>query len=74
MDAVVNYEQRMGNDKISEINYYLHNSILEKYSITRDQFERSYTYYQHDLEVLDGMYADAITRMTKMKSLIEQSE
>jgi hypothetical protein len=74
MDAVVNYEQRLGNANVSEINYYLHNSIMEKYAITREQFERSFTYYQHDLEVIDGIYADAITRMTKMKSLMEQSE
>lgn len=74
MDAVVNYEQRMGNGKIGEINYFLHNSILDKYSITRDQFDRSYAYYQDDLEVIDDMYADAITRMTKIKSLIEQKE
>lgn len=72
LDAVVNFEQRKGSKKINEINYYLHNSILEKYRITREQFESSFTFYQSDLEVIDGIYADAITQLTLLKSKIEQ--
>ena len=71
MDAVVNYEQRQGNWKINDIKFYMHNSIMDKYGITREQFERSFTYYQTNLEVIDQIYADAITRLTKMKSKIE---
>ena len=72
MDAVINYEQRQGNRKINDIKYYLHNSILDKYGINREQFEQSFTYYQTDLEVIDQIYADAITRLSKVKSKIEQ--
>jgi hypothetical protein len=72
MDAVINYEQRQGNRQINDIKYYLHNSVLDKYGITREQFEQSFTYYQADLEVIDNIYADAITRLSKVKSQIEQ--
>ncbi len=72
MDAVINYEQRQGTRQVNYIKYYLHNSILDKYGITREQFEESFTYYQTDLEVIDQIYADAITRLSKVKSKIEQ--
>ena len=71
LDAVINYEQKRSNRKMNEINYYLHNSVLNKYGITREQFERSYTYYQADLKIIDEIYADAITQLSKLKSKIE---
>ena len=72
MDAVLNYEQRQGNRKLHELKYQLHNSIMDKYGISREQFERSFDYYENDMEVLDGIYADAITRLSKLKSKVEQ--
>lgn len=72
LDAVVNFEQRKSNPKLNDLNYYLHNSVMEKYQITREQFETSYTYYQTDLNVIDGIYADAITRLSLMKTRTEQ--
>ncbi len=72
MDAVLNYEQRQGNRKLNEIKLYLHNSVLEKYGITREQFASSFDYYQTDMEVIDGIYADAITRLSMMKSTVDQ--
>ena len=71
MDAAVNYEQRQGNREINEIKYYYHNSIMEKYGITREQFERSFDYYEQDLDEVDKIYADAITRLSMMKSKIK---
>jgi len=72
LDAVINLEQKKRNRKTNELNYYLHNSIMEKYDITREQFESSYQYYQHDLEILDDIYMEAITRLSKMKSTVDQ--
>lgn len=74
MDAVANFEQKKGNRKLDKVNYYLHNSIIIKYNITREQFERSYTYYQSDLKVIDGIYADAITRLSVIKTITEQED
>lgn len=74
MDAALVYEQRSGSPKLSDIKYYLHNSILQKYQITREQFTSSFDYYQQDLNVMDKMFADAITKLSKMKSEIEREE
>ena len=72
-DAVISSQQkRKRNSKEIDYNkYFLHNSILNKYEITRDQFEKSFKYYQHDLGVLDEIFADAITKLSKMKSETE---
>ena len=65
--------------KVTDINgkdldfskYYLHNSVMEKYSITREGFEESFSYYAHNLKVMDEIYAEAITKLSKMQSEIE---
>ena len=41
---------------------------MEKYGITRDKFERSMEYYQSDLKVLDEIYEEAITKLSKLKT------
>ena len=44
---------------------------MEKYGITREQFETSFNYYLVDLDVMDNIYARAITKLSKMKSEVE---
>ncbi|MFU8844524.1 MAG: DUF4296 domain-containing protein [Bacteroidales bacterium] len=72
MDAIVFFEQRQGTTKTNEISYFIHNSIMEKYHITRDRFERSFVYYQHDLAGFDKIMADVITRLTILKTETEK--
>ena len=72
LDAIANHEQRKGFRKVNELNYHMHNSIMEKYRITREQFKRSYAYYQDDLKIIDEIYADAITELSKLKAKVEQ--
>lgn len=69
-DAIINTEskKRDNKDTVNYKKYHLYNSILEKHDITRERFNQSYEYYQQDLEFLDGIYADVITRLSKMKS------
>jgi hypothetical protein len=74
MDAIVFFEQRKGTIiKTNDISLYLHNSIMEKYEITRKQFEDSFNYYQHDMEEFDRLIADVITRLTILKTEAEKS-
>ncbi|OQX80362.1 MAG: hypothetical protein B6D61_02030 [Bacteroidetes bacterium 4484_249] len=72
-DAVISSQQkkRINAKEIDNNKYFLHNSILNKYGITRDQFEKSFRYYQIDLDVIDEIFADAITKLSKMKSETE---
>lgn len=75
-DAIINTESKKKDNKkvVDYKKFHLYNSILEKHNITKDQFNRSFEYYQHDLEYLDGIYADAITRLSKMKSEADKAK
>lgn len=73
MDAIVFFEQRKGTLKTNEITFYIHNSIMEKYLITREQFEDSFNYYQQDLAEFDRLIADVITRLTILKTEAEKN-
>lgn len=73
MDAIVFFEQRQGTLVTNELNFYIHNSIMEKYLITREQFEESFMFYQHDLAKFDKLIADVITRLTILKTETEKN-
>ena len=70
-DAILVEKQRSNSKDIDSTKYYLHNSIMEKYNITREGFESSFDYYANNLKVMDGIYADAITKLSKMQGEIE---
>ncbi len=71
-DAIIWKEQKTKLKKIQVEKLFLYESILEKYHITKEQFESSMGFYQSDLEVLDEIYADVITKLSKMKSETEK--
>ncbi len=71
-DAIIWKEQKTKTRKIQYEKFFLYESILEKYHISREQFESSMGYYQSDLEVLDEIYADVITKLSIMKSEMEK--
>ena len=74
MDASLIQEQRVANPKVYDLKYYMYLSILDKYGITRQQFKTSFDYYQNDLNVIDEMFAESITRLSKMKSELKNEE
>lgn len=73
-EAKLSNQQKKGTKSFTEYKLYLHNSVMEKHHITRDQFSESFAYYQYDLKTLDGIYADAITRLSKIKSQIQMEK
>lgn len=70
-DAIIKTKQQTPGSDLNYYRYYLHNSIMEKFGITREQFESSFNYYLVDIDVIDEIYADAITKLSKMKSEVE---
>ncbi len=66
-DAVMKEKQNSHND-ILKSKYYLYQTVMEKYNITREQFESSVKYYQRDLDEYDGIYEDVIAKLSKMKA------
>ena len=73
-EASLSSQQKKGLKSFADYKLYLHNSILEKHQITREQFDESFEYYQYDLKTLDEIYADAITKLSKIKSQIEMEK
>jgi hypothetical protein len=71
LEAILIDKQRKKSDDFNFSKYYIHNSILEKYNITRKSFEDSFNYYAHDLKTMDDIYADAITKLSKMQGEVK---
>jgi len=70
MDVTLGRKQKKKSKDLDFSKYYLHNSILEKYDITREDFEASFNYYAQHLKMMDAIYAEAITKFSKMQGEI----
>ena len=70
-DALMMTKQKNDRIHFEYDKLYFYNSILEKYNITRDRFQRSYTYYQEDHKQMDAIYEDVLTKLSKMKTETE---
>ena len=71
-DAIIWKNQKIKPKSIQQKKHHLYKSILEKHNISREQFESSMKFYQSDLAVFDEIYADAITKLSKMKAEVEK--
>jgi len=74
MEAILVTKQKSKAKDWDFTKYYTYNSVLEKHGITRERFERSHAYYQQDLKLMDEIYAEALARLSKMKSEPEKKE
>lgn len=70
-DAILVKKQKKKSKDLDFFKYYLHNSVMEKYQITRESFDDSFNYYAHNLKIMDEIYADAITKLSKMQGEID---
>ena len=66
-DAVMKEKQKKHRD-VQKSKYYLYQTVMDKYHITREQFESSLTYYQQDLDEYNKIYDDVIEKLSKMKA------
>lgn len=73
-EATMAYEQRQASRKLNDKKYFLYKSIINKHNITREQFERSYEFYQEDIRQMDEIYADVITKLSLLKSQVNAEE
>lgn len=72
MDAILVNDQKNRRAKIEETNLFLYNSILEKYHVSRDRFDRSFNYYASNLDEFDKIYEDVISQLAKQKAELEK--
>ena len=66
-DAIMVTNQKKSK-KPHESKYYFYKSVMEKHNITKEKFERNFEYYHQDIDVMDEIYADVITKLSKMQS------
>jgi hypothetical protein len=71
LDAILLTKQKKKSRDLDQTKYYLHNSILVKYDITRESFEASFNYYAQNLEVMDKIFEEAIIRLSKQQSELD---
>ena len=63
--ALLYSQYKVVNVKTQGSFYY--KKILDKYHITKDQFDRSLDYYSYHLKELESMYEEIIVNYTKME-------
>lgn len=66
-DAIMMINQKKSK-KPRESKYFYYKSVMKKHNITREKFERNIEHYQQNLDEMDDIYADAITKLSKMHS------
>ena len=68
-------EAKLAYEKISTISFEqistkYYESVFSKYNISKEEFEESMFYYEKDIEELDNIYTDVITKLNKIQSEI----
>lgn len=69
-EAALRHKQNFGYEIDDKNEYYFH-SIFEKYGISKGQFDSSLAYYKTDLEVMNDIYEDVITKLSLIQSEAE---
>lgn len=70
IESAIRDKQNLGH-QIDDINEAFYASTFKKYEVSRDQFDRSMLYYKQDLEQMDKIYEDVITRLSVIESEIQ---
>ena len=69
-ESTIKEKQNLGQeiDGLQEGYYF---AIFEKHEITKEQFENSMAYYKQDLDELNDIYEEVITRLSMMESEVQ---
>lgn len=69
-ESTIREKQNLGQeiDGLQE-RFYL--AIFQKHEITKEQFENSMAYYKQDLDELNDIYEEVITRLSMMESEVQ---
>jgi len=62
--------QNVGKET-GELKEAYYHSIFRKHGISKEQFDSSLLYYRKDPSVMDKIYEDVITRLSKMESEVK---
>lgn len=65
-------EKKQQNRRITTYSNTFYGQILDKYGISRQGLDDNLLYYQQDPEAFEKLFADAITRLSKMQSEVHK--
>jgi hypothetical protein len=69
-ESTIREKQNLGQEiEGLQEGYYF--AIFEKHKITKEQFDNSMAYYKQDLDELNDIYEDVISRLSVMESEIQ---
>lgn len=69
-ESALRQKQNFGHEigKVQEEYYY---AIFTEHEVSKDQFERSLSYYKQDREAMNQIYEDVITRLSVIESEVQ---
>ena len=71
-ESAIRQKQNYGHEINNAAEEY-YTAIFNKYEITKDQFSRSLAYYKKDLEAIDAIYEQVITRLSVIESEVRRT-
>jgi len=69
-ESALRQKQNHGHE-IDDIREMYYKSIFTNYGISREQFDSSMAYYKQDLEAINQIYEEVITRLSVIESEVE---
>lgn len=70
VEAAILQQQNHLQDVKFYTNYY-YDSVLKKNGISRQEFKRSIDWYKNNMEELDKMYGEVLTRLSKLQENVK---
>lgn len=70
IESAIRDKQNFGHE-IADLNEAYYASTFKFYEVSRDQFESSMKFYKQDLDLMNDIYEDVITRLSVIESEIQ---
>jgi hypothetical protein len=69
-ESALRQKQNYGNE-ISKLKEEYYTAIFTKYEVSKEQFDESLNYYKQDLETINMIYEQVITRLSVIESEVQ---
>lgn len=69
-ESALRHKQNYGMEIKNKAEAYF-NEIFKRYKVSKEQFDSSMTYYKEDVDVINEIYEDVITRLSLMQSEVQ---
>jgi hypothetical protein len=69
-ESALRQKQNYGHEITGVKENYYH-AIFSKYKVSRARFDSSMAYYKQDLETMNGIYEDVISRLSVIESKVQ---